>query len=362
MPSAILSPELAAVAAEFPAAGRLVAAQPFGHGHINRTFVLTAEGGARFVLQQINGRVFKRIPELMENIRRVTTHLRVRSPRGLELVPARDGTVFVRDAAGEAWRLYRFIAGAHTVEQATDPAQARETARAFGLFQAQLADLPGGRLHETIPDFHHTRRRFDAFAAAVAADPCNRAAGVRAEIAFAAAREADADRLLGLLARGEIRERITHNDTKLNNVMLDDATGRGVAVVDLDTVMPGLSLYDFGDMVRTSVAAAAEDEPDPARVEVRLPFFRALVEGYLETAGGMLNVAERAHLAFAGRLLAYEQGLRFLTDYLQGDTYYRIHRPAQNLDRTRAQFALVRGLETQEVALGRIVAEIQGSP
>jgi aminoglycoside phosphotransferase (APT) family kinase protein len=281
----------------------------------------------------------------------------------LTLVPARDGAACVRDAGGGYWRVYDFIAGAHTVDRVTTPAQARAAAQAFGAFQAQLADLPGGRLHETIPNFHHTRSRFEALRKAVAADAVGRAAEVREEIAFAFAHEADADRLLGLLARGEITERVTHNDTKINNVMLDDATGRTVAVIDLDTIMPGLPLYDFGEMVRTSASSTLEDDPEPANMHLQLPLFRALVEGYLGSpVGRVLNAVERAHLGFAGQLMTYENGIRFLADYLQGDTYYKIRHPRHNLDRCRTQFALVRSLEAAHPAMAAIVAEVSGSP
>ena len=249
------------------------------------------------------------------------------------------------------------------MDRVITPAQAREAAQAFGAFQAQLADLPGGRLHETIPNFHHTRSRFEALRKAVAADAVGRAAEVRAEIDFAFAHEADADRLLGLLARGEITERVTHNDTKINNVMLDDVTGRTVAVIDLDTIMPGLPLYDFGEMVRTSASSTLEDDPEPANMHLQLPLFRALVEGYLGSpVGRVLNAVERAHLGFAGQLMTYENGIRFLADYLQGDTYYKIRHPRHNLDRCRTQFALVRSLDAAQSALAAIVAEVSGSP
>ena len=357
---------LAPVVAEFSLAGDFISAAPYGNGHINETYVLGVRDGAtaprRYVLQKINHRIFKNVPALMDNVRRVCAHLGARSPRALTLVPTRDGRPVFCDAAGGWWRLYDFIEGAHTVEQAEGEAQAREAARAFGEFQVSLADLPGGRLHETIPNFHHTRTRFEALRAAVAADVCGRAAGVRDEIAFAFAREADADVLHALLARGELRERVTHNDTKINNVMLDDATGRGVSVIDLDTVMPGLALHDFGDMVRTGASSTAEDDPEPANMHVRLPLFRALVTGYLEGCGGGLNAVERAHLGFAGKMMAYENGIRFLADHLQGDTYYRIKHPGHNLQRCRTQFALVRSIEREQDAMARIVAELFGSP
>jgi Ser/Thr protein kinase RdoA (MazF antagonist) len=351
---------LAPVTAAFPLAGPVVSARPHGNGHINSTYVV-AGAARRYVFQKINRHVFRDASALMDNVRRVTAHLAARHPRALALVPTHTGEAAHRDAAGEWWRCYDFIEGAHTLDCATDAAQAREAARAFGAFQADLADLPGPRLHETIPHFHDTRRRFAALQAALAADAHGRAATARPEIAFALAREADAGVLLDLLARGELRERVTHNDTKINNVMLDDATGRAAAVIDLDTVMPGLALYDFGDLVRTSASSTVEDDPDPTRMHVQLPLFRALVAGYLESAGNVLNATERAHLGFAGQLMAFEVGIRFLTDYLQGDVYFRVHRPDHNLVRARTQFALVRSLEENRVALARIVAEIHGS-
>jgi Ser/Thr protein kinase RdoA (MazF antagonist) len=354
-------PALARVIASFPLPGQVLSATPYGHGHINETIVVVVDvglGTRRYIFQRINHHVFKNVPALMENVTRVTAHLREKQPRSLALVPARDGRdyFFVN---GGWWRVYDFIEGATSVEQIGSAAQAREAARAFGEFQAMLADLPGGRLHDTIPDFHHTRSRFEALRRAVSADGLKRAAGVAAEIGFALAREADADVLLALLARGEIAERVTHNDTKINNVMFDNHTHRAVAVVDLDTVMPGLVLYDFGDMVRTAASSTAEDDPDPARMKIVLPYFRALVAGYLEAAGDVLNATERAHLAFSAKLLAYEVGLRFLTDYLDGDRYFRVARPRHNLERARTQFALVRSIEENLPEMNRIVAEVE---
>lgn len=356
-------PDIGEIAAAFSLRGQFVSVAPYGNGHINETYVIVTGGAEaqRYIFQKINHRVFREVPALMENIRRVTAHLAARAPRALALVPTRDGVPYARDAAGNWWRVYDFIERAHTVDQVTGPQQAREAARAFGEFQAQLADLPGGRLHETIPHFHHTRRRFEALQAALAADVGNRAAGIRPELEFALARERDTDVLHRLLAQGELRERVTHNDTKINNVMLDDATGQGVAVIDLDTVMPGLALHDFGDMVRTSTSTAAEDDPVPSRMQVQLPLYRALVEGYLETAGGTLNAVERAHLGFAGQLMSYEVGIRFLTDYLSGDVYFRTRYPEHNLVRARTQFALVRSIEEQAEAMARVATEVYGA-
>jgi len=363
MSIAAVPPDFAAVAAAFPLAGPIVSAAPYGNGHINETYIAIVAadpGERRYVFQKINHRIFKNVPALMENIARVTAHVRAKQPRALALVRTRGGEAVHRDAAGNWWRVYPFVEGAHTVERVTTAAQAREAARAFGEYQALLVDLPGGRLNDTIPDFHHTRSRFEALRRAVTEDTAGRAAAVPAEIAFAMAREADTDVLLDLLARGELSERVTHNDTKINNVMLDDVTGRCAAVIDLDTVMPGLSLYDFGDMVRTAASSTAEDNPDAGQMHVVLPYFRALVEGYLESAGAVLNATERAHLGFAGKLLALETGLRFLTDHLQGDVYFRIKHPNHNLDRARTQFALVKSIEDNAEAMRRIVDEAEG--
>ncbi|MEO6875887.1 MAG: aminoglycoside phosphotransferase family protein [Opitutaceae bacterium] len=368
MSASLVPPEFHAVLSAFPLAGRLVSAAPHGSGHINETYAATlAEGGLtrRYIFQKVNHRIFKDVPGLMDNIRRVTEHIaaKVRATAGdaaakrlLTLVPAKDGRAFAQDPAGGYWRVYDFIEGAHTVDRVTTEAQARAVASAFGEFQAQLADLPGGRLFETIPNFHHTRSRFENLRRAVEENAARRMGEVAAEIEFAFSREADADVLLNLLARGEISERVTHNDTKINNVMLDDVTGQTVAVIDLDTIMPGLPLYDFGEMVRTSASSTFEDDPDADNMHVVLPPFQALVEGYLDSAvGKVLNATERAHLGFAGKLMTYENGLRFLTDYLQGDTYYKIKHPRHNLDRCRTQFALVRSIEAAEGEMTRII-------
>ena len=241
------------------------------------------------------------------------------------------------------------------------PAQAEQAGRAFGEFQSLLADLPAPRLHETIPDFHNTPLRYAALERAIAADACGRVAAAQPEIEFVGRRRALAPALLDLHRAGEIPERIVHNDAKITNVLLDAATGAGLCVVDLDTVMPGLSLYDFGDMVRTMTSPTAEDETDLSQVEVQLPLFEALARGYLAAAGCFLNAAERAQLVTAGKLITLEQGVRFLTDFLSGDTYYKTQRPDQNLDRCRTQLKLVASLERHEVALTRLVVGPDGT-
>lgn len=359
--------ELAAVAEAFLIHGQFRSGAPYGSGHINDTFAIVVDQAGtpvRYILQRINHRIFKKVPELMDNIRRVTVHVGARalaagggdaSRRALTLVLARDGPAWHRDSAGGWWRCYLFIEGASTHDVIETPRQAGEASRAFGEFQKLLVDLPGGRLHETIPDFHHTRRRFEALQRARRADLHGRAAEARAELEFAAAREPLVDMLLDLQARGDLPERITHNDTKLNNVMIDDTTQTGLCVIDLDTVMPGLALYDFGDMVRSATNSAAEDERDMAKVHSRLAIFEALVEGYLAAARPFLNRAEIGCLALSGRLITFEIGLRFLTDFLEGDVYFKTRRPGHNLDRARNQFALLRSMEDQQTAMEAIV-------
>jgi 6-phosphogluconolactonase/glucosamine-6-phosphate isomerase/deaminase/Ser/Thr protein kinase RdoA (MazF antagonist) len=360
--------QLRKVAGAFRIGGTYGGGAPYGTGHINDTFAVSFEqDGAqvRYILQRINERVFKNVDAVMDNIGRVTAHagrraLAAGAPdptrRALTLVPTRAGGNLHRDESG-AWRCYIFIEGAQTHDIIKHPAMAREAARAFGDFQKLLDDLPGQRLHETIPFFHHTRRRFENLRRAVEEDTAKRASQAAAEIAFAFEREASVDVLLNLQASGVIPERVTHNDTKLNNVMIDDRTGAGICVIDLDTVMPGLALYDFGDMVRSATNSAAEDERDLSLVHSRLDIFDALAEGYLGAARGFLNDAEIAHLAFSGRLITFEIGMRFLTDFLQGDVYFKTKRPNHNLDRARNQFALLRSLEAQkdqmEAAVGR---------
>ena len=357
---------IAAVARQFQFRGEICAIERHGNGHINDTWCVTCgakEAPVRYILQRINRNVFRNPAALMQNIERVTAHLAAQvaggpdsACRALTLIRTHGGRSWHVDSDGETWRAYRFIANAHTVESATSPEQAYQAARAFGRFQQQLASLPAPRLNATIPDFHHTPKRFAALQQAIAADAHNRAVLAAPEIDFALARQPIANVLL----TANLPERITHNDTKLNNVMLDDATGEGICVIDLDTVMPGLALYDFGDMVRTTSNPAAEDEQDLSNVMMQMAFFEALVRGYLEAAGGFLTHAEKKHLAVAGKLLTFEQGVRFLADYLAGDTYYKVHREGHNLDRCRTQFKLVESMEEQEVAMSRIVESLGG--
>jgi hypothetical protein len=361
---------------KFDIPGIPVACEPYGHGHINDTFRVTFEETvakgrhakhARYIVQRVNASVFANPEKVMENIVNVTRHLHRKAEaegladidrRVLTLVMATDGMAYAYDAVGDLWRCYIFIAGAGSRQTVETPGQAFEAAKAYGAFQRDLMDYDGPRLFETIPKFHDTRDRMTSLRAAIEGDVVNRAASAKDEIAFALSREALACRLLDLKDAGILREHVTHNDTKLNNVLLDYSSGKAVCVVDLDTVMPGLCLYDFGDLVRSAVSPAAEDERDLAKVAVALPVFEALAKGYLEGAGGDLAAAERENLVAAAELLAFECGVRFLTDYLAGDAYFRIQREAHNLDRCRTQFALLRALEESEGALASIVMGI----
>jgi hypothetical protein len=341
--------------------GDFVSAEPYGSGHINDTFcVVCHQAGTpvRYLFQRVNHHIFKQPVALMENIQRVTTHLAQAvagqpeaSRRVLTLISARDGQPFHRDPAGWYWRVYLFIEKARTYDAVQSPAQAFAAASAFGRFQQLLANLPAPRLHDTIPDFHHTPKRFAALEHAITQDTANRAALAKTEIDFALRHQA----MTQVLLDANLPERVTHNDTKLNNVMLDDATGEGICVIDLDTVMPGLALYDFGDMIRTTTSPAKEDERDLSKVTMQFPMFEALVKGYLSTAATFLTPSERRYLAFSGQLITFEIGVRFLTDYLAGDTYFKVHREGHNLDRCRTQFKLVESIQQQLPRMEQLV-------
>lgn len=355
VPSADAPKHFSEVAEALRLPGRFVRAIPYGSGHINDTFAVDFACGGdvrRFIFQRINHRVFREPEKLMENIDRVLAHIAAK--RGatsdgvrLELLRSATGAPYCRTSDGAYWRAFPFIAGARSHDVAGAPSLAREAARAFGAFQRDLADLPPPRLHETIPHFHDTPRRFEALERAIAEDRLGRARAAQREIDFARARRAAADRLLSLQRSGLLPERITHNDTKINNVLISDADGTAVCVIDLDTVMPGLVHYDFGDLVRTSTCLAPEDETRLDRVSMRFDYFEAILRGYLETAGDFLTPEERRHLPFGGILITLETGVRFLTDHLEGDRYFKIHRPNHNLDRARAQFRLVESIESQ---------------
>ena len=358
-----------ALLSNFQVDGKLLSIERFSTGHINETYLShfeTSGGTASFIHQRINHFVFKEPEKVMANIERVTRHARRKlidtggdPDRGtLNIVPTLSGGSFCKDESGNYWRTYHRIQGARTYDQVENVRHVYSAAHAFGTFQRLVADLPGERLFETIPDFHNTPRRYEAFVRAVEADTVNRAISAKAEIDFIQNRQAALDVIVDGLAEGSIPERITHNDTKFNNVMIDDQTGQGVCVIDLDTVMPGSILYDFGDAVRLGAGTAAEDETDLSKVTLDMNMFRRLASGYLDATRGFLTSEEIGLLAFSARLLALELGIRFLTDYLQGDQYFRIHRQQHNLDRARTQLKMTAEIERVMDSMQAVVDDL----
>ncbi len=350
----------------FDLRGDFVTGAPYGSGHINDTFRIEVDqAGLRisYILQRINSNVFKQPIPLMENIKRVTDEaLAILQAEGckeafrqtLTIIPAKDCKPYAQDDECNVWRVYPFIDRARTYDMIENTDQCVQVAKAFGNFQKMAANMGGEPLFDTIPDFHNTSKRFKTFQNAIAADPLGRAKSVQKEIDWFLSREADCHLVVNYLESGELPMRVTHNDTKLNNVMLDDVTGEGICVIDLDTTMPGSALYDFGDMIRTSTSPAAEDEKDTSLVTMRMEYFEALAKGYCEAAT-FLTPLEKSLLAFSGKLLTMECGMRFLTDYLEGDTYFKIKRPEHNLDRCRTQIALVESIESQMDAMNAVV-------
>lgn len=359
--------QLQDISKRFQIYGEILHAETLKIGHINETYSATySQGGTRvrYIHQKINRNVFKTPAAVMENVMRVTTHIRKKleaqnvrdlTRRSLVVIPTRDGQSHFLNGDDGVWRTFLFIEGVETFEAVQTVEQAYQAGRAFGEFQSHLVDLPGARLFETIPDFHNTRKRFTALQQAIASDQHNRAKYAEAEIKFANEHEPIVDVILNAMAKRKIPERITHNDTKFNNVMLDVLTGEAMCIVDLDTVMPGCALYDFGDMVRTTTSPTLEDELDLSQVKMQMPMFKKLAEGYLSAAGKFLTKIEKSLIAFSGKLITFEIGIRFLTDYLSGDNYFRIHRPNHNLDRCRTQFKLVQSIERQEEAMQKYV-------
>ena len=347
----------AAAAPRFAIEGAVRDVRPHPGGHIHRSFVVTASE-RRYLLQRMNTDVF-RAPELvMDNIAAVTAHLVKRGQRTLTVIPARAGGSLVRDHAGGCWRMFDLIEGVVTRERANDAADAGSAARAFGQFQRALEDYRGPRLHVTMPGFHDTLQRVAALDLARAED-WNDRAGEAADAFECVDRHRSrlANFFMAAQVRYEAIVRVAHHDAKIANLLFDAASGEPICVVDLDTVMPGLSLFDFGDLVRSMVSPAAEDEPDPSRGAAEPARFAAIVRGYLDGVHHMLSADERGLLPFAAEAMVFEQGVRFLTDHLEGDEYYRIDRAGQNLDRARTQFALLESLVQQEAEFSRMVAK-----
>lgn len=363
--------QIAKIGARFAIDGTFIKGVEIESGHINTTFLAsyeTEDGDVnRYILQRINEFVFKEPLAVLKNVARVTKHINRRvlaqkrdfGGQTLSLYPSRDGKMYVQGEGGGYWRCYNFIEGCVTHDVVDNSRQAYQAGKAFGAFQDLLSDLPIEEIVETIPDFHDTPKRYARLMEVVEANPCGRLNSVRAELTFLQKREGETRVLVDHLRAGRLTLRVTHNDTKLNNVMIDDKTDEAVCVIDLDTVMPGLSLYDFGDLVRTATSPVEEDERDLSRVTMRLGMFEALAEGYFETAGRFLSPLEKELLPFSAKLITLEVAIRFLTDYLEGDVYFKCHREGQNLDRCRTQIELVKSIEAQEEAMKAFVAKLR---
>ena len=342
---------------EFQTIGVPTSCERYGNGHINETYLLETPSN-KYILQKVNRNVFKDVPALMKNIALVTRHLSrlEKDPRKvLTLVPAKDGRDYWVDEDGEYWRAYDFITGSVCLQKAGCADHMGESGVAFGRFQKMLSDFPAEALSETIHRFHDTPNRYQQLRMAAETDALGRLKEVRRELDFALAREDDAGRMVNMLREGELPLRVTHNDTKLNNVMLDEVTHTALCVIDLDTVMPGLAGNDFGDTIRFGASTAAEDERDLEKVSLNIEYFRAYAEGFLGACGKSLTRAEIETLPLGAKLMTLECGVRFLTDYLSGDTYFRVHREGHNLDRCRTQFKLVEDMEQKQLNMGAII-------
>jgi len=347
--------------------GTFLEDMPWGNGHINDTFCLVFDTGAeqkrRYILQRMNKNIFKDPVSLMENIVGVTSYLReIIIKNGgdpdretLNVIPAKDGKTYYLDSKGDYWRAYIFVEDATSFEKVEKPEDFYESAVAFGNFQRLLADYPAETLHETIVGFHNTKARFAVFKQVVEEDVCGRVASVQDEINFVLEREHIANYFCDMLENGELILRVTHNDTKLNNIMMDNESGKGICVIDLDTVMPGLAMNDFGDAIRFGASTAAEDEQDLDKVWCDMDLFETYTKGFVEGCGGKLTKKEIELLPMGAKTMTFECGMRFLTDYLQGDTYFKIHREHQNLDRCRTQFKLVSDMEAKWDTMADIV-------
>lgn len=356
------------LALKFGISGELTNFSKFGNGNINGTYILEFDNDGtaeKYILQKINTEVFKDPFKLMQNIIGVTEHIKKyysdcgfdSSRRTLEFLQCDDGDYCFIDENEQCWRIYKFIDEAKTYETIDNTDIFREAGRAFGEFQNILSTYDISTLFDTIPDFHNTAKRFEAFKQAVNENSSGRLESVKDEVDFVLAREGDTHILTDLIADGKLPLRVTHNDTKINNILFDDKTHEGICVIDLDTVMTGLSLYDFGDCIRSGANKTAEDDPNTDNVGIDLELYEAFVSGFLSSAGNALTETEKEYLPFSAKLLTFECGMRFLTDYLNGDTYFRIAYPEHNLDRCRNQFKLVEDIENNTEKLKEITAK-----
>lgn len=353
------------IALKFGISGELTNFSKFGNGNINGTYILEFDNDGKaekYILQKINTEVFKDPFKLMQNIKGVTEHIKKyysdkgidSSRRTLEFLQCDSGDYCFIDESEQCWRIYKFIDQAYTCDTIDSADVFCEAGRAFGEFMNILSTYDVSTLYDTIPDFHNTAKRFETFKEAVQENKANRLENVKNEVDFVLARESDTHVLTDLIAEGKLPLRVTHNDTKINNILFDDKTNEGICVIDLDTVMTGLSLYDFGDCIRSGANKTAEDDPNTDNVGIDLELYKAFVSGFLSSAGSALTQLEKEYLPFSAKLLTFECGMRFLTDYLNGDTYFRITYPEHNLDRCRNQFKLVEDIENNMDTMKKI--------
>ena len=378
MPKKLTEGEVAAriarIGDQFAVSGDFLYGEELRNGHINTTYraCYRSEDGQedRYILQRINDYVFKDPAQVMRNVEKVTRHItwkllrRRRDAAGqtLNLFPARGGRNYIiLPEEGGMWRCYNNIEDTHTYDVVENTRQAYQAGYAFGSFQDLISDMNPEDIKESIPDFHNTPKRYEALLASAKADVKGRAANCQAELEMLAGWADRYSRITSMLESGELPTRITHNDTKINNVMLDSETDEAVCVIDLDTVMPGSVLYDFGDMVRTATCMASEDEEDLSKVRMEMPFFESLAEGYLDAAHNFLTTREVEYMPFAGWLITTEIGIRFLTDYLDGDLYFRTEKPEHNLIRARNQFKLAQSIDSQMISMGKYVRRLMRS-
>ena len=351
--------DLREIATSFKINGTLRAIAPFGAGHINETYRSvweSASGESSFIHQRINHAVFPNVPALMKNISTVTEHVRARlakskvdsGDRTLTVIPTKDDTTFLHHPVHGYWRTYDQVADSESFNVCPDAAHAYETARSFGRFLGYLSDLDPALLTEPIARFQDTSLRYEQLEAALLKDTAKRKALVAPEVEFALSRKSVGLLIMDALRSGTVPLRATHSDPKVNNVLFSTKSKKGFCVVDLDTCMPGTILYDFGDLVRSTAVPSAEDEVDLSKVRMSSEYYSALTRGFLESFGSFMTARELELLPFAPRVIALTLGIRFLTDHVNGDTYFRVHRPNQNLDRCRAQFQIVRSMEEQQ--------------
>jgi len=358
--------ELLDIAQRFQIEGQAVAAEPLGNGHLHKTYLVTAQAGTadvHYVIQEINTRVFKDVDALMENIHRVTRHLAGKLPpaevrrRTMAFIRTRDGGLYLKAEQGRCWRLCWYVQGSYTVEVPKNTQQIYQSARAFGSFLNHLADLDGPPLKDTIPDFHHGVKRYQRLTEAIQKDPVGRVKEARPEAELIVKHAAIFETMAAWIRSGVLPLRTTHNDTKVNNVLFDKATDEAICVIDLDTVMPGVAAYDFGDQVRTTVSESEEDQTDLSGIAVQMDRFEAIARGYLDGTAGLLTEIEIQSLMRGAKMFPLLMATRFLTDFLEGDWYFSTHRSGHNLDRCRTQLALFESICRNEKQMAAVLGQ-----